>query len=78
MIEQVMTVLEKNAPLVKVEGNPHAAVSKNGMHFLIDTYRMGDFGSVCTIRMKAMMGVMKMEASSSQPTAATSRCFPPT
>ena len=62
MIEQVMNVIGGSFPLSAVTGNPYGTVEKSGMEFCIDTYRMGDVGNICTIRMNAMGGQMTMEA----------------
>lgn len=39
-----------------------AKLSAKGMHFVTDTYEVGDIGHLCVMTMNAMGGLMKMEA----------------
>ncbi len=61
MINMIMAELKRSFELTQNDIGPDAVLEKNGMHFEVASYEAKGLGHLCTIRMKAMGGMMKME-----------------
>ena len=57
----VLGALEGRYPLEKQDVGADARLSKSGMVFETESYRIQDLGHLCVLRMKAFLGLMKME-----------------
>ena len=53
--------MEKAYPLKKLDLGRDARLSKNGMVFETEAYEIPETGHLCVLRMKAMLGLMRME-----------------
>ena len=62
MQEVIISGMQSLYGLEHVPGNVHTKIDKNGMHFVITTYKVKGFGYLSVIDMKAMFGLMKMES----------------
>ncbi len=61
MIKMIMAELKRSFQLVQNDIGTDAVLEKKGMHFEVESYEVKGLGHLCTIRMKAMGGMMKME-----------------
>ncbi len=57
----VLQELKNSFPIRKNDIGEDAVMSRKGMHFQTDSYEIADIGHLCILRMKAMLGLMKME-----------------
>ena len=61
VIEKTLNKLKGSYPLTELDIGEYAKIKKNGMKFLIHSYKVGDIGYLSVLNMSAMLGLMKME-----------------
>lgn len=61
MNDMVLKLLEKDFKLRHLNIGNDVHLSAKGMDFVINSYDIEGYGHLCTIAMKAMLGLMKME-----------------
>lgn len=61
MEQTLFALLKEGAPLKPVDMGDFARVDKNGLHFQLECWQAGDLGQLSRVKMKGMLGLMKME-----------------
>lgn len=61
VIDKVINKLSETYPLEEMDIGEYALIKKNGMKFNVHSYEVGNVGCVSTLKMSAMLGLMKME-----------------
>ena len=61
MNELLLDRLKREYEVKQLDIGKDASLSKKGMHFEIASYEVKGLGHLCTMSMKAMLGLMKME-----------------
>ena len=59
--EMIRSALERDYSLEREDIGADAFLKKNGMAFETESYAVKDLGHLCVMRMKAFLGLMKME-----------------
>lgn len=59
--DKLLEQLSRTYSVVKTDVGQDAHLTKSGFHFDTEVYEIGELGHLCFLRMKAMLGLMRME-----------------
>ena len=62
MINYTVRYLSAKTGMTDCDPGAFRRIDKRGMHFVIKSYEIEGVGHLCTMRMKAMLGLMRMES----------------